>query len=136
MTTHVVCLDGTGQTRGQQYPTNIALDKADGNSIILDLGHQRYAAYAHMQPGSLKVHRGDKVQLGQVIGLVGDTGNSVVPHLHFQVTDGPSSLSSNGFPYEISEFQVTGATAAPRLSTRRNPMGLRFQSLLSCRRIR
>ena len=62
-------------------------------------------------PGSIKVRRGEKVHLGQVIGLVGDTGNSIVPHLHFQVTDGPSSLSSNGFPYEISEFQVTGATA-------------------------
>jgi len=33
-----------------------------------------------------------------------------VPHLHFQVTDGPSSLSSNGLPYEISDFQVTGRT--------------------------
>jgi murein DD-endopeptidase MepM/ murein hydrolase activator NlpD len=67
-----------------------------------------------LQPGSLKVHRGDKVQLGQVIGLVGDTGNSIVPHLHFQVTDGPSSLASNGFPYEISEFQVTGETAGTK----------------------
>jgi murein DD-endopeptidase MepM/ murein hydrolase activator NlpD len=63
-----------------------------------------------MQPGSIKVHSGERVHRGQVIGLVGDTGNSIVPHLHFQVTNGPSSLSSNGLPYEISEFQVTGAT--------------------------
>jgi hypothetical protein len=42
--------------------------------------------------------------------LVGDTGNSIVPHLHFQVTDGPTSLASNGLPYEISEFEVTGKT--------------------------
>ena len=110
----VSVIDGEPEQTPGNYPTNISLDKADGNSIILDLGHQRYALYAHMQPGSLKVHRGDKVQLGQVIGLVGDTGNSVVPHLHFQVTDGPSSLSSNGLPYEISEFQVTGATAGTK----------------------
>ena len=45
---------------------------------------------------------------------MGDTGNSIVPHLHFQVTDGPSSLSSNGLPYEISEFQVTGETAGTK----------------------
>jgi murein DD-endopeptidase MepM/ murein hydrolase activator NlpD len=50
------------------------------------------------------------VKAGQVLGLVGDSGNSIVPHLHFQVTDGPSSLSSNGLPYEISDFQVTGKT--------------------------
>jgi hypothetical protein len=101
------------QTPGS-YPTNIPLDKADGNCVILDLGGHRYALYAHMQPGSIKVHSGEKVHLGQVIGLVGDTGNSIVPHLHFQVTDGPSSLSSNGLPYEISEFQVTGTTAGTK----------------------
>lgn len=107
----VSVIDGEPEQTPGNYPTNIALDKADGNSIILDLGNHRYALYAHMQPGSIKVRSGEKVHLGQVIGLVGDTGNSIVPHLHFQVTDGPSSLSSNGFPYEIDEFQVTGETA-------------------------
>jgi hypothetical protein len=107
----VSVIDGEPEQTPGNYPTNIALDKADGNSIILDLGNHRFALYAHMQPGSINVRSGEKVHLGQVIGLVGDTGNSIVPHLHFQVTDGPSSLSSNGFPYEISEFQVTGETA-------------------------
>ena len=102
--------DGLPEQTPGKYPVNISLDQADGNSVILDLGDQRYAMYAHLQPGSITVHRGEHVKLGQVIGLVGDSGNSIVPHLHFQVTDGPSSLSSNGLPYEISEFQVTGRT--------------------------
>jgi len=110
----VSVIDGEPEQTPGNYPTNIALDKADGNSVILDLGSHRYALYAHMQPGNIKVRSGEKVHLGQVIGLVGDTGNSIVPHLHFQVTDGPSSLSSNGLPYEISEFQVTGATAGTK----------------------
>ena len=71
----VSVIDGEPEQTPGNYPANIALDKADGNSIVLDLGHHRYAVYAHLQPGSLKVHRGDKVQLGQVIALVGDTGN-------------------------------------------------------------
>jgi hypothetical protein len=103
-------VDGQPEQTPGSYPTNIALDEADGNSVILDLGNRHYAQYAHMQPGSIKVHRGERVHSGQVIGLVGDTGNSIVPHLHFQLTDGPTSLSSNGLPYEISEFQVTGKT--------------------------
>jgi hypothetical protein len=45
-----------------------------------------------------------------VIGLVGDSGNSIVPHLHFQVMDRPSSLAANGLPYEIRDFQITGKT--------------------------
>ena len=63
-----------------------------------------------MQPGSVRVHKGDRVTRGQVIGLVGNTGNSVAPHLHFQVMAGPSSFASNGLPYEIDSFQVTGST--------------------------
>jgi hypothetical protein len=95
------------QTPGK-FPTNIPLADADGNCVILDLGGHRYALYAHLQPGSIKVHRGDHVKLGQVLGLVGDSGNSIVPHLHFQVTGGPSSMASNGLPYEIRDFQITG----------------------------
>lgn len=102
--------DGEPEQTPGKYPSGISLDAADGNSVILDLGGGNYALYAHMQPGSLKVRPGDKVTRGQVIGLVGDSGNSVVPHLHFQVMDGPSSLGSNGFPYEIDEFAVAGKT--------------------------
>ena len=103
-------IDGQPEQTPGSYPTNIPLEDADGNCVILDLGNRHYALYAHMQPGSIKVHRGEHVHSGQVIGLVGDTGNSIAPHLHFQVTDGPTSLASNGLPYEITEFEVTGKT--------------------------
>ena len=98
------------QTPGK-FPTDISLDAADGNSVILDLGEGHYALYAHMQPGSIKVRPHQKVKRGQVLGLVGNTGNSVAPHLHFQLMGGPSSLASNGMPYEIDGFQVTGKTS-------------------------
>jgi hypothetical protein len=100
--------DGAPEQTPGKYPTHISPVAADGNSVILDLGQSRYALYAHLQPGSIRVHPGDRVKLGQVLGLVGDSGNSVVPHLHFQVTNGPSSMASNGLPYEIREFEVTG----------------------------
>jgi hypothetical protein len=102
--------DGLPEQTPGKFPSDIPLDAADGNSVTLDLGSQRYAMYAHLQPGSITVHRGEHVKLGQVIGLVGDSGNSIVPHLHFQVTDGPSSLASNGLPYEISHFEIMGKT--------------------------
>ena len=109
--TVVSVTDGAPEQTPGKYPTNIALDAADGNSVILDLGSGRYALYAHMQPGSIKVRANQKVKRGQVLGLVGNSGNSLAPHLHFQVTDGPNSLTSNGLPYEIDQFQVTGKTA-------------------------
>jgi hypothetical protein len=107
-------IDGLPEQTPGKYPTNISLDQADGNSVILDLGEQRYAMYAHMKTGSIKVHQGERVKLGQVIGLVGNTGNSVAPHLHFQVNDRPSSLASNGLPYEIRDFEITGKTAGTK----------------------
>ena len=43
-----------------------------------------------------------------MLGLVGNSGNSVAPHLHFHVMDGPSPLDSNGLPYAIEAFEVVG----------------------------
>jgi murein DD-endopeptidase MepM/ murein hydrolase activator NlpD len=48
------------------------------------------SAYAHMQSGSMTLSLGDTVKRGQVIGLVGNTGQSFGAHLHFviQTADG------------------------------------------------
>jgi hypothetical protein len=112
--TVVSAIDGLPEQTPGKYPQGISLDEADGNSIILRLddpalGGHTFALYAHMQTGSVRVHVGDKVHIGQVLGLVGDTGNSIVPHLHFQVMAEPSSLSANGLPYVIDSFQITAA---------------------------
>ena len=59
---------------------------------------RRYPVYAHLQPGSLRVKLGDKVRRGQTLGLVGNSGNSTEPHLHFHITDANSPLGSEGLP--------------------------------------
>ena len=60
----------------------------EGNTIILKIGDQRYAMLAHLQRGSALVSEGDRVRVGQQIASVGDSGNSVGAHLHFQVQRG------------------------------------------------
>jgi hypothetical protein len=86
----------------------ITLETVGGNHVILDLGQGRYAFYAHLQPGSLRVKVGDKVRRGQVVGLVGNSGNSTEPHLHFHITDANSPLGSDGLPYVLPAFEVQG----------------------------
>ena len=103
-------IDGLPNQTPGQYPTNIPIDQADGNSVVLDLGGRRYALYAHFQPQSIRVHTGDAVKRGQVLGLVGNSGNSVAPHLHFHMMNTPSPLASSGLPYEIDSYRVTGKT--------------------------
>ena len=44
----------------------------------------------------------------QVVGLVGNSGNSTEPHLHFHISDGPSPLGSQGVPYTLDTFQLEG----------------------------
>ena len=45
-----------------------------------------------------------------MLGIVGNTGNTVAPHLHFQLMDRPYSLAANGLPYEIHSFELSGST--------------------------
>jgi len=86
----------------------ITLETVGGNHVILDLGQGRYAFYAHLQPGSLRVKVGDKVRRGQVVGLVGNSGNSTEPHLHFHISDANSPLGSDGLPYLLPAFEAQG----------------------------
>ena len=56
-----------------------------GNTVIIDHGNGVTTLYAHMQSGSFKVSAGQQVTMRQAIGLVGSTGLSTGPHLHFEV---------------------------------------------------
>ena len=93
----------------------ITLETIGGNHVIINLGGGRFAFYAHLQPGSLRVRVGDRVTKGQVVGLVGNSGNSTEPHLHFHITNGNSPLGSDGLPYLLESFEVmSGAIAGVR----------------------
>jgi len=89
----------------------ITLETVGGNHVIIDIGGGYYAFYAHLKPGSLEVKLGDKVKRGQVIGHVGNTGNSTEPHLHFHVADANSPLGSEGVPYRLDSFEIVGHCA-------------------------
>ncbi len=89
-------------------PSTITLDNVDGNHVVLDLGGGRHAFYAHLRKDSVTVRRGDRVRRGQVLGNIGNTGNTSAPHLHFHLMDGPSVLGSEGIPYVIDHFALAG----------------------------
>jgi len=81
------------------------------NYVILDLGNSTYAQYRHMMPGSVRVKVGDRVRAGAVLGRVGNSGGSLAPHLHFQISNGPD-LWSEGIPFVYRSFDVLGECPA------------------------
>jgi len=109
--TVVKVTDGVPEQEPGVFPEGISPDEADGNSVILDIGGGNYALYGHFQPGSVRVKEGDRVRRGDVLALVGSTGNSLAPHLHFHVMSSQLSLASNGLPYVVDSFTVTGRSA-------------------------
>jgi hypothetical protein len=88
----------------------IDLGTIAGNYVVLDLGSGLFAGYAHLQPGSLRVRKGDRVHRGDVIGLLGNSGNSDAPHLHYQLMDAPSILGSEGVPFLLERFTIVGTS--------------------------
>lgn len=101
-------VDGIPETPAGSFPEDIGAEEAGGNHIVVDIGHGRYAFYAHLQPGSIMVRKGQRVRAGQPLALLGNSGNSDAPHLHFHVMDGPLPLASNGVPYRFTGFTVHG----------------------------
>lgn len=69
-----------------------------GEYVIIDHHDGTYTLYAHMQPDSRLVNVGDEVKQGQQIGVVGTTGNSTGPHLHFEVRTGSGGYNNRTDP--------------------------------------
>jgi murein DD-endopeptidase len=103
-------LDGVPENvPGNVPPPN--LEQAGGNFLLVDVGGGRSTFYAHLIPGSPRVRVGDTVRRGDVLGLVGNSGNSTAPHLHFHVarvydTARYSTLDADGLPFALESFVV------------------------------
>jgi len=68
-----------------------------GKHIVINHGFGYKTRYAHLS--AFKVKRGQKVTRGQVIGLVGSTGKSTAPHLHYEVEKSGKKVNPANFYY-------------------------------------
>jgi hypothetical protein len=102
--------DDQPEQKPGQFPEGLALNDFGGNYVVVEIADGRYAYYAHLQKGSkgVLVQPGDRVRKGQVIGKLGNTGNTDVPHLHFMLIDEKEPLTSHALPFEIDAFRTQG----------------------------
>ncbi len=111
-------VDGIPENAGLNHHRSVPMTVRTiaGNAVILDLGGGVYAAYDHLQPGSIRVRSGQRVETGQVLARLGNSGNAMAPHLHFQLMDQPVHLAGDGIPYHLPTFsQVGEAPSVPLL---------------------
>jgi hypothetical protein len=90
-----------GITENLDYP---------GNYVTIRVRRGVYAFYAHFQPGTVAVKVGQQVKVGQRLGLLGNTGNSGAPHLHFGLMDGPYWATADSLPFEIDRYRLVGVS--------------------------
>lgn len=81
------------------------LDMA-GNCVIIRSDDGYAVLLAHLRRGSVAVTAGTRVEAGEKIGEIGNSGNSVAPHLHLQAMSGTDPLCDPVLPLRIRSCQV------------------------------
>jgi murein DD-endopeptidase MepM/ murein hydrolase activator NlpD len=108
---------------GFETAVPITLDTVGGNQLIVDLGRGQFAAYFHLQPGSVQLKPGQRVRRGQPIARIGNSGDARWPHLHFQLSDAPDAMASEGLPFVFDRYRSRAADADWETREREYPMG-------------
>jgi hypothetical protein len=103
----VLARDGAPDQPPPHNPKPPSVPELVGNHVILRIARGLFLTYAHLKPGSVRVHVGERVRRGQVLGRLGNSGNSATPHLHLQVQVTRSFLS-DGLPFVFNRFRLLG----------------------------
>lgn len=110
-------VDGHPENNGNLQDVQLnTLNDLGGNMLIIDIGNELSAVYAHITPGSFLVSKGEQVVEGQPLALLGNSGNSSAPHLHFHVAKGSQFWSSNGVPFVLKSYTKIGSFGTSPIS--------------------
>lgn len=93
---------------GKSLAVKITKETVGGNYVVLQMTNGLYVFYAHIIPGTIKVKVGDKVKKGDVLGSLGNSGNSGAPHLHLHVSNKADPVLSEGVAYVFESFKTLG----------------------------
>jgi murein DD-endopeptidase MepM/ murein hydrolase activator NlpD len=91
--------------------TNVATPS--GNVVIINHGNNQFGYYAHLKPFSVTVKPGAQVKAGDVLGEVGNSGDSSEPHLHFHVMNNPDPSQGDGIPLVFDKWKAQSYSRSP-----------------------
>ena len=82
-----------------------------GNHVMIQAPDGHLVFLAHLRNQSISVTEGEQVKQGQPIGMVGNSGNSTMPHLHINVFDQMDDpFKAAVLPFVFSSFEVLDKT--------------------------
>jgi Peptidase family M23 len=101
--------DGVPETTSAPEPPPVPpIGDTVGNQVTIRVSPGVFLLHGHMQPGSIRVRVGERVRRGDVLGLIGSSGNSTTPHLHFQVLTTPTFFPTDSTPWVFDRFELVG----------------------------
>ena len=95
-------------------PDNRSFDHAElatretagfGNYVIVDHLNGEYSLLAHLKQGSVRVKIGQQVKRGEIIAHMGSSGDSLFPHLHYELRTGVGAKDVEGLPSYFTNFR-------------------------------
>jgi murein DD-endopeptidase MepM/ murein hydrolase activator NlpD len=79
-----------------------------GNTVVIDHGQGEFSFLCHLQKGSIVVKPGQGVRRGQLLGKVGNSGNTTAPHLHWHLGSDADVTRASGLPIRFGPLEVNG----------------------------
>jgi murein DD-endopeptidase MepM/ murein hydrolase activator NlpD len=75
-----------------------------GNRVVLEVATGQYLFILHLRAGTIRVAPGDDVREGEIVGHVGNSGNSSEPHVHVHLQDTREPGRGEGIPLYFSHY--------------------------------
>ena len=98
-----------------------------GNRIVVEVGPGQHLFIAHLRAGSIPLVTGQSVRQGDLVGRVGNSGNSSEPHVHLHLQDTPFTDEGEGIPFSFSNYvHLNSGTRVTRGAPQGGVRGGRF----------
>ena len=81
---------------------------AGGNQIVIEVAPRELLYLCHLQRGSLLVKKGDRVEQGQPLAKVGNSGNTSEPHIHIHLQNTMLDDFGEGIPLYFHNYRTDG----------------------------
>jgi hypothetical protein len=85
-----------------------------GNRIVIEVSAREYLVIAHLKRGTIRVSTGDAVRAGDLLAMVGNSGNSSEPHVHLHLQDSPTPGQGEGIPLLFANYALQGGVPVRR----------------------